>query len=61
MKFMKSCMDFITDREDKDFSSGSSNLWSDKKFQMIQKIMRKERKPSPKKKIHKQTKRKSYI
>lgn len=29
-KFMKSCMDFLTDSEDKDFSSGSSNLWSDK-------------------------------
>lgn len=28
--FMKSCMDFLTDSEDKDFSSGSSNLWSDK-------------------------------
>lgn len=29
-KFMKSCMDFLSDSEDKDFSSGSSNLWSDK-------------------------------
>lgn len=30
-KFMKSCMDFLTDSEDfPDFSSGSSNLWSDK-------------------------------